>query len=142
MTSTPSASRFFRAACIWLVAVIGAACAPLDPLELPPEYTPPPARAMLWDELGRAAPQDWHILLNEGPSALDWRLRAIDSATESINFQTFLWHFDTVGALVLDHLLRAADRGVRVRVLIDDTFLVHEDELLLALAGPIIRDRT
>ena len=130
-----SAPKLAKAVCIWLVAAISAACAPLEPLELPPEYTPPPARATLWDELGRAAPQDWHVLLNEGPYALDWRLRAIDSATESINFQTFLWHFDTVGALVLDHLLRAADRGVRVRILIDDTFLVHEDELLLALAG-------
>jgi putative cardiolipin synthase len=35
---------------------------------------------------------------------------------------------------VLDHLLRAADRGVKVRMLIDDTFLVHEASLLLALA--------
>ncbi|MGR9093187.1 MAG: phospholipase D-like domain-containing protein, partial [Gammaproteobacteria bacterium] len=48
--------------------------------------------------------------------------------------QTFLWHFDTVGSMVLDHVVRAADRGVTVRILIDDTFLVHEDQLLLALA--------
>ena len=72
--------------------------------------------------------------LNDGPTALEWRLRAIDSATASIDFQTFLWHFDTVGAAVLDHVVRAADRGVRVRMLVDDTFLVHEDSVLLALA--------
>jgi putative cardiolipin synthase len=53
---------------------------------------------------------------------------------DSLDLQTFLWHFDTVGALVLDHVIRAADRGVTVRILIDDTFLVHEDKLLLALA--------
>ena len=80
------------------------------------------------------APADWHVLLNDGPTALDWRLRAIDSATASIDFQTFLWHFDDVGAIVLDHVVQAADRGVRVRMLVDDTFLVHEDSVLMALA--------
>ena len=74
------------------------------------------------------------MLLNDGPTALDWRLTAIDSASDSINLQTFLWHFDTAGAMVMDHIVKAADRGVSVRMLIDDTFLVHEDELLLALA--------
>lgn len=110
------------------------ACAPLEPLEQSAEYTPAPANSPLWDAIEPRAPEGWHALLNDGPGALDWRLRAIDSASESIDFQTFLWHFDTAGALVLDHLLIAADRGVTVRMLIDDTFLVHEDELLLALA--------
>jgi len=112
-----------------------AGCGSLQPVELPPEYTPPPADTPLWSTVDAAAGTDWHILLNDGPGALDWRLAAIDSAAESIDLQTFLWHFDTAGAMVLDHLLRAADRGVLIRMLIDDTFLVHEDELLLALAA-------
>ncbi|MBW4935545.1 phospholipase D-like domain-containing protein [Marinobacter sp. F4206] len=62
------------------------------------------------------------------------RLKAIDSASESIDLQTFLWFFDTSGAMILDHIVRAADRNVTVRILVDDTFLVHEGELLLALA--------
>ena len=114
--------------------LLTAGCASLDPIERPPEYTPPPAHTALWDTVGAAAKQDWHVLLNEGPVALDWRLRAIDSASTSIDLQTFLWHFDTAGAMVLDHLVAAADRGVTVRILIDDTFLVHEDQLILALA--------
>lgn len=110
------------------------ACASLDPVDLPPEYTPPPAETSLWQAVGADSAEDWHVLLNDGPGALDWRLRAIDSASESIDLQTFLWHFDNAGAMVLDHLLNAADRGVLVRILIDDTFLVAEDEMLLALA--------
>jgi putative cardiolipin synthase len=117
-----------------LLALLAAGCTSLKPIELPPEYTPPPAHTELWDSIDAAAAEDWHVLLNDGPTALDWRLRAIDSASDSIDFQTFLWHFDTAGAMVLDHIVRAADRGITVRVLIDDTFLVHEDELLLALA--------
>lgn len=74
------------------------------------------------------------MLLNDGPGALDMRLKAIDSATQAIELQTFLWIFDTTGALVLDHLLNAADRGVQIRMLIDDSFLLHEEALLMALA--------
>jgi len=110
-----------------------AACASLKPLDLPQEVTPPPAQSALWERVGAVAHYDWHVLLNEGPTALDWRLLAIDSAADSIDLQTFLWFFDTAGAMVLDHLLMAADRGVKVRMLIDDTFLTREDPMLMAL---------
>ena len=113
--------------------LIAAGCGALQPEELPPEYTPAPAVAEAWSTLVEARPGDWYALLNDGPTALDWRLRAIDSATASIDLQTFLWTFDTVGALVLDHLVAAADRGVVVKLLVDDTFLLGEDEILLEL---------
>lgn len=122
--------RFAPISALLLVA----GCASLDPVELPDEYTPPPAQSALWDAAGVVTEDDWHVLLNRGINALDWRLRAIDSASDSIDVQTFLWSFDTVGAMVLDHIVDAADRGVTVRILVDDTFLVHEDRLLLALA--------
>lgn len=110
-----------------------AGCTSLKPVDLPSEYTPPPSIAPIWDSVGAVSAGDRHVLLNDGPDALDWRLRAIDSATESIDLQTFLWFFDNTGALVLDHLIDAANNGVQVRILIDDTFLVSEDPMLLAL---------
>jgi putative cardiolipin synthase len=116
------------------MAMLATACSSLQPVELPAEYTPAPAEAVVWETLAEERPGDWYALLNDGPGALDWRLRAIDSATESIDLQTFLWTFDTVGALVLDHLVAAAERGVTVKLLIDDTFLLGEDEVLLELA--------
>jgi putative cardiolipin synthase len=115
----------------WSALVVG--CATLQPVSLPPERAHTPAQNDLWKELAAASPGDWYVLLNDGPGALDWRLRAIDSATDSIDLQTFLWGFDTSGALILDHLVAAADRGVLVRLLIDDTFLLAEDSVLLAL---------
>lgn len=117
-----------------MFALLVSGCASLKPIELPPEYTPAPAHTAIWDTVGATTMESWHVLLNDGPTALDWRLRAIDSAADSIEFQTFLWHFDTAGSMVLNHVVQAADRGVTVRILIDDTFLVHEDKLLLALA--------
>jgi len=119
-------------ACLLLATTL-TACATLDPVELEPEYTPAPAAAPVWTDLEQATPDEWLYLLNDGSTALDWRLRAIDGATESIDVQTFLWHFDTTGSLVLDRLVRAADRGVQVRILVDDTFLLGEDDLLEAL---------
>ena len=117
---------------ITLVALF-TACAKLPPADLPLEQTAPPAGAELWRSLESITANDWYVLLNDGPTSLDWRLHAIDSATESIDIQTFLWGFDSVGLLVLQHLISAADRGVLVRILIDDTFLLSQDDVLLAL---------
>ena len=124
--------QYFRAALI-SAALLCAACSTLEPVDLPPDYTPEAPPAGTWQSLAEERPGEWYALLNEGPSALDWRLRAIDSATESIDVQTFLWTFDTVGTLVLDHLLSAAERGVEVRILVDDSFLLGEDQVLLEL---------
>ncbi len=119
---------------VMAVALLLSGCGSLEPIETPPEYTSAPADSVIWDTLRAGAPENWHVLLNDGPAALDRRLQAIDSASDSIDLQTFLWAFDTAGSMVLDHIVRAADRGVTVRILVDDTFLVHEDPLLLALA--------
>jgi putative cardiolipin synthase len=61
------------------------------------------------------------------------RLALIDTATISIDAMYFLWLEDAVGSLRFERLLKAADRGVRVRILIDDSFLTGEDAVLLAL---------
>ena len=114
-------------------AVLATACTSLQPVDMAPEYTPAPAATPLWETLAEQRPGDWFALLNDGPGALDWRLRAIDSATESIDLQTFLWSVDTVGAMVLDHLVAAAERGVEVKLLVDDSFLLGKDDILLEL---------
>lgn len=59
-------------------------------------------------------------LLHEGRAALAARLSLAEQATHTLDVQTYLFHNDTTGKLVAAALLAAADRGVRVRVLIDD----------------------
>jgi putative cardiolipin synthase len=49
------------------------------------------------------------------------------SADRSIDAQYYLLHDDMAGALFVDQLLRAADRGVRVRLLVDDMDLAGRD---------------
>jgi putative cardiolipin synthase len=68
-------------------------------------------------------------LLPAAQEALAWRLILIDSAEHSIDAQYFVWHDDAVGSLMLEHLYAAADRGVRVRLLVDDLHLVAANTL-------------
>ncbi|MBI9110713.1 phospholipase D family protein [Maridesulfovibrio ferrireducens] len=67
------------------------------------------------------------LALDRNDEALRWRLLLTDLATESIDLQTFILHNDASANLLLDRLIAAADRGVRVRILIDD-FLISNDK--------------
>ena len=62
-------------------------------------------------------------LLPAAADAMNWRLALIDAAESSIDIQYFIWKDDASGSLVLEHLFAAADRGVKVRMIIDDMFL-------------------
>jgi putative cardiolipin synthase len=67
-----------------------------------------------------------YLLVVRSDAALHWRLALIDSATQSLDVQYYLWKGDAAGGLLGRRLIQAADRGVRVRVLVDD-FLITTD---------------
>ena len=80
--------------------------------------------------------------LIDGMSALGARIRLIEMAEKSIDAQYFLMKGDTAGQVFAGALLSAADRGVRVRFLLDDVFTTVEDEELEILnAHPNIEVR-
>jgi putative cardiolipin synthase len=110
-----------------------AACPSARPATEPVQATPTP-QADPWRSLDAKTPGDRFQLLNRSDEALDWRLRAIDSASVSIDLQTFLWKPDTAGIAILSRMLAAADRGVRVRILLDDSFTVGEGDTIAAIA--------
>lgn len=113
------------------MALLAGCAGALQPVESPVEVTPPPSHAAKWEMLGAVRPDDWYHVLNVGSEAFDWRLRAIDTAVDSIEVQTFIWDLDAVGHQIRDHLLAAAERGVFVRVLVDDSFIFDADRELL-----------
>jgi putative cardiolipin synthase len=57
----------------------------------------------------------------------------INAAERTLDLQYFIFRQDETGQLLTDALLRAADRGVRVRVLIDDGETLDGDEQIAAL---------
>jgi len=75
--------------------------------------------------------------LNLGREALEARLGLIDRAERSIDIQSYLIKDDISGNLVALHLAAAADRGVRVRLLMDDALTSEIDSGLLSLSGHI-----
>ncbi len=59
-------------------------------------------------------------LLDSNEEALRWRLALIDSAERSLDLQYYFWFGDASGDLLMKHVFDAADRGVRVRLILDD----------------------
>ena len=71
--------------------------------------------------------------LEEGDVSMISRAWLADAAERTIDVQYFIFTADNVGLIAVDYLLRAADRGVRVRLLVDDFMLEASGEDLLAL---------
>ena len=62
-------------------------------------------------------------IIRQGGQAFMARLAMADLAEKTLDGQYYIWDGDTTGLILADHLLRAADRGVRVRLLIDDHYM-------------------
>ena len=67
-------------------------------------------------------------LLDSNEQGLRWRLALIDSARHSLDLQYYVWWGDESGDLLLKRIVDAADRGVRVRLILDDLSTMLEDE--------------
>lgn len=97
--------------------------------------TPPPAPTSIIDTHIAAHPnQSGVYVLDKGEEALIARAWLADHAQKSIEVQYFIWSTDNIGILASEALLRAADRGVKVRVIVDDLLIDAPDKTLLALA--------
>src|SRR5512147_704447 len=73
-------------------------------------------------------------VLDDPQEALLARAWLVEQAERSIEVQYFIWSTDNIGILAAEALLRAANRGVHVRVLVDDLMIDAPDKSLLALA--------
>ena len=88
------------------------------------------------DETLRAHPGlTGSLVLEHGEQSLLARAWLVDHARRSVEVQYFIWSTDNIGILASEALLRAAQRGVAVRVLVDDLLIDAPDETLLALVA-------
>jgi putative cardiolipin synthase len=83
----------------------------------------------------RMATQTGAYILEKGEESLIGRAWLAQHATESIDVQYFIWSTDNVGILAAEQLLSAAERGVAVRVLVDDLLIDAEKRTLLLLSA-------
>jgi putative cardiolipin synthase len=109
-------------------SLVLAACTsvPFDYPKTPSEASPPDPNSPMG--AANLAWQDEHdemsgfIGLSNGMDAMGARLRMMATAKHSIDAQYFILKNDRAGALFVGKMLLAADRGVQVRLLIDDVF--------------------
>jgi cardiolipin synthase C len=72
-------------------------------------------------------------LVTDGLDAFAQRAHSARAAASSIDVQYYIWHSDSTGRVLVHELLQAADRGVRIRVLLDDVDARSRDSALVAL---------
>ena len=115
----------------WLAAALLGTCL----------WAPAPARAAAPDkpmaaidaQIASHPGQTGVRVLETGAEGLKARAGLVDNAEHTIEAQYFIWGTDNIGILAAEALLRAANRGVKVRVIVDDLFIKAPDKALLAL---------
>ena len=109
-----------------LAALALAACSSLEPRpDLPVDAALPAGTGTTLDGLiadaeAKRPGQSGFRLVREGPEAFAIRSRTALAAGRSLDVQTYIWHDDATGSYLAVRLLEAADRGVKVRLLVDD----------------------
>lgn len=73
-------------------------------------------------------------ILNTGEDALISRIHLIQTAMKSIHIQTFIWKNDESGRYVINELIKAAKRGVKIKIIIDQLGSTDDITLLSYLA--------
>ncbi|OUS28131.1 phospholipase D family protein [Thalassotalea sp. 42_200_T64] len=74
-------------------------------------------------------------VLEQGTEAMLSRAWLSEHAQHTIDVQYFIFSTDNIGLIAIDYLVRAAERGVKVRVLVDDIMVEAKGEELLTLAS-------
>jgi phosphatidylserine/phosphatidylglycerophosphate/cardiolipin synthase-like enzyme len=94
-----------------------------------------PAPAAPVEGAAAEPPRHYALILDYGQDALIARLDLIRGAQRSIDIQTYIFDEDDAGHLILDELLAAARRGVKVRLLVDQLAALKRVDTVAALAA-------
>jgi putative cardiolipin synthase len=137
--TNPTASLAAIMACLMLVAGCAGVALKEDVVRPEPTYAKPPATVGILADMAHRIAVEYgpdssgFKVLDGSEEALDWRLALIDTAVSSVDIQTYLWYADNSGRLMLERAVRAAQRGVHVRMIVDDLLTVGLDQLIVEL---------
>jgi putative cardiolipin synthase len=134
--------RVIRLSISICIALATAACGSI-PTRTPPVAVPPmtgEATGVLDQAAARISAglpdgQSAFWLLDRADFSFETRLALVDQAVRSLDIQYFIWEKDPTSRLFSDRVRQAADRGVRVRILLDDLTLNGQDGEFSALAS-------
>jgi putative cardiolipin synthase len=129
---------------LFAIFLAGCATRTVEPYASPaPEYAmaaaPDGAFADIENQIGVEQGSDvsGFKLLDSNEDGLLWRLALIDSASYSIDAQYYLCYGYDAGRLMVKRLIDAADRGVKVRMLVDDLNTLISDAVTFQLRDQV-----
>lgn len=134
-----SVKRYVVVGWLWMLLSGLAGCAtPLPDHDMPPSYALEAPHHGLLHNYVRSQPagsdsMSGFYLLDRGVDALSARLQLIETAQVSLDLQYYIYSQDVTGGLIAESVLAAADRGVRVRILLDDLGNALPDATLATL---------
>jgi putative cardiolipin synthase len=115
---------------------------------LPSDYPPPPESVALEPaaetSLGRLTAEfnrlhgtevSGYAAIDLNSDGLRWRLALVDTADRSLDMLYYLWYDDFGGLALLEHVIQAAERGVRVRIVVDDALFLDGKQGLANLSA-------
>lgn len=120
-----------------LLATVGCTYVPFDKQRVPTTAISPENNSIVarsaYDLMVQNGGKSSFVPLFSGTDALGARLRLIEEAEYTIDVQYFLLKPDLAGGLFAHALLNAADRGVKIRFVLDDIFTTTKDEQIAFL---------
>ena len=127
-----------KSLCALFLTVLLGGCATLDVPREPTQALPAADSAFGRSIQAQAAPYQgrsgFRLLPNSG-EAFRARAELIRNAQSSLDLQYYIVHDGLSTRMLIDELIKAADRGVRVRILLDDTASDGLDDVLATLAA-------
>ena len=131
------ALNVFRPLILALLILGGCASLPENLQQVPSRGYSNPEQTFLGAFIAAKAPADPSLsgveLLATSGEAFGTRFAIAGFAEKTLDMQYYLWKGDLAGQLLLWRVLEAADRGVRVRFLIDDIYHAGRDDVYALL---------
>jgi putative cardiolipin synthase len=141
MSSFDPASRLGRGGGVLLALAVATGCAvyntkyPRSPSTAFQEYHATTLGRLFEPAAAKHLGESGVQYVRYGRKALEARLALADLAERSLDLQYYIWDADITGRLLADRIVRAAERGVRVRVLLDDHGIVERDTEIARLSA-------
>ena len=138
---SPWRSHFIKA-CWCAAALVLSACGSLPPMPprtassalAQPQHTPLGQMVQAQRQASGTAYHSGFTLLGGADAAFSSRLALVESATQTLDLQYYAIHADASTARLLEAVVQAAQRGVRVRVLLDDFHGAGKNAQVMRLA--------
>ncbi len=124
-----------------LVAIFFLGCATHYPKDVKPKeyHTYKPASDSLYylasDDVTKHAGKTGFYSLAHYYDAFTARMELIKAAKKTIDMQYFIFSNDEVSVAVMEEVIKAAERGVKVRILVDDLLFKYRDKAVASIAS-------